>query len=262
MSLKAVLILEDFPVDSAQALLTAPENTALAWAWIAESLPPTPFLASTWIKPSLLGFSLHESAAYAQLVALIGVEPDEALLLAIHPHHRQAAQALGLRTSLNPADALPALEAAMIAPQWHGNLAALRYWLDHSTALQWAWRPSEEAWSGLQILSHLIESEEQHQRPRLLRILQADQPFIAAPMPPGPNQPVLHESGEALLALFTAARQQTLELLASLQPSDWQRSARHSIFGLTTLLEMAHFTAQHDRLHIQQLCQTLGHCQD
>jgi hypothetical protein len=26
-------------------------------------------------------------------------------------------------------------------------------------------------------------------------------------------------------------------------------------------LEMAHFTAQHDRLHLNQICQTLGKCE-
>ena len=61
---------------------------------------------------------------------------------------------------------------------------------------------------------------------------------------------------------FRQARERTIALLAGLRPDQWNRPARHSIFGLTNLLEMAHFTAQHDRLHITQLCQTLGKCAD
>jgi hypothetical protein len=60
---------------------------------------------------------------------------------------------------------------------------------------------------------------------------------------------------------FEEARRETLQLVATFTDVDWQRPARHSIFGLTTLLEMAYFTAQHDRLHLNQLCQTIGRCE-
>jgi hypothetical protein len=59
---------------------------------------------------------------------------------------------------------------------------------------------------------------------------------------------------------FAQERENTLTLLASLTEDDWRRPATHSIFSNTTLLEMAHFTARHDRMHITQICQTLGRC--
>ena len=61
--------------------------------------------------------------------------------------------------------------------------------------------------------------------------------------------------------IFAEERQQTVAFLNDLPPEAWTRPARHSIFGPTTLLEMANFTATHDRLHIQQICQTLGRCE-
>jgi hypothetical protein len=59
---------------------------------------------------------------------------------------------------------------------------------------------------------------------------------------------------------FATEREQTIALLTGLTDAQWGRPARHSVFGPTTLLEMAAFTARHDRLHINQLCQTLGKC--
>jgi hypothetical protein len=112
----------------------------------------------------------------------------------------------------------------------------------------------------MQILCHLLESENKTQRPTLERILHEDNSFIVAPQPSGPNLPICDTDGFRVATHFVEARQKTLAFLTTLQPSDWQRGARHSVFGLTSLLEMAYFTAQHDRLHLNQLCQTIGRC--
>jgi hypothetical protein len=45
---------------------------------------------------------------------------------------------------------------------------------------------------------------------------------------------------------------ETLGILASLNPDDWERPAQHAIFGPTDFLEIASFIAEHDRLHIRQ----------
>jgi hypothetical protein len=112
------------------------------------------------------------------------------------------------------------------------------------------------------VVCHLAESEWKVQRPRLERIRAEDNPFIAAPKsPPGPREAgACEEDGRAAAINFVHERLKTIAFLSELKADEWKRPARHSIFGPTTLLEMAHFTAQHDRLHINQLCQTLGHC--
>lgn len=226
--------------------------------------------ATASFKTTPLYLELHQPEAYVQIVALVGVEPDEALVISYDPSLLEVAYSVGLGTHLcGQALAerrLPApLRPSMIAPQWLGNIAAIRTLLAQTKPGQWAIRPrtaTAEDWSGLQILSHLIESEIQHQRRRLQRILQEDCPFIEAPVPPGPKQKVMSLSASELVARFELERQKTIVLVKSLSADEWRRPARHSIFGLTTLLEMAHFTAQHDRLHIQQLCQALGRCED
>jgi len=60
---------------------------------------------------------------------------------------------------------------------------------------------------------------------------------------------------------FAAERRITVDFLSGLSPEQWLRPARHSIFGPTTLLEMADFTARHDRMHLKQICQTLRRCE-
>jgi hypothetical protein len=63
----------------------------------------------------------------------------------------------------------------------------------------------------------------------------------------------IQQDGQAALGRFIGGRKVLLELLASLAPEDWQRTARHTIFGPTDLMELIGIIAGHDRLHIQQI---------
>lgn len=231
-------------------------------------------------------FIKPDAAYYAEILARVGVEPDEALMVGdserndIHPARSLGMQTVHItgdtpqalaqelthvRTQLLAAktDTLTAapLHPQMIEPQLRGNIGALYGTLADVQPGYWQQRPDPDEWSILQILCHLLQNESEEQRPRLQRILQEDNPFIVAPKPPGPELPVCDDNGYDIAATFVAQRRQTLDLIATIPPAAWARPARHSIFGLTTLLEMAHFTAQHDRLHLNQLCQTIGHCE-
>ena len=247
----------------------------LAWAGLADLIPDFRFITHSenmhFIKP--------QPAYYAELLGRVGVEPDEALMLGDSPVNDIApARAIGLharlidapghfaaaRDMLDGADAtlpLP-LNQAMLKPQFHGNIAALYGLLAESRADQWLQQPDPDEWSIMQILCHLAETEASVHQARLKAILNEDNPFLRAFAPPGPEWTPCHEDAYAVLDQFRRRRLDTLSLLESLDEAEWRRPARHSIFGLTTLLEMAYFTAQHDRLHINQLCQTLGKCVD
>ena len=227
-------------------------------------------------------FSKPQPAYYAELAARIGIEPDEALMvgdsetndirpaqiLGIHTRHIQGAetlhsfyervQAAGWQNAYMPRP----LNPDMITPQYQGNLGALYGLLGEVKQHQWNQRPDPNEWSILQILCHLRQSEINVQQKRLKTILLEDNPFIASPPAPGPHIPPCHNDGYAVLNQFRSHRLAAIDLLSQLKHEDWQRPARHSIFGLTNLLEMAYFTAQHDRLHIAQLCQTLGKCDE
>ncbi len=225
-------------------------------------------------------FAKPSAAYFAETVARVGVEPDETLLVGDSATNDIApAHAIGIHTwQVTKGDELGAiyrhiqesgwqlaylprqLQPSMILPQFIGNIAALHGLLSEVKPHQWLQRPDPNEWSIMQILCHLWQSEAPVHRARLQSILDRDDPFIGVPPPPGPDIPPCHDDGYEAFHCFQREREETIRLLTALRPSQWDRTARHSIFGLTTLLEMAHFTAQHDRLHITQLCQTLGKC--
>lgn len=236
-------------------------------------------------------FAKSDPAYYAEIIARIGIEPDEAVIIGDGlDNDIRAAQVIGMHTyyvgesihhpDIDHSGTLQdfyhavqdmtafeqrhpfALQPRMIEPQYVGNIGALFGLIHTIKPNYWTQHPDPQEWSPLQIVCHLLDSERQVQRPRLERILYEGNPFITSPKaPPGPDQFVCGEDGEQYAREFMAERRKTIDLLRSLSPEDWQRPARHSIFGRTSLLEMAHFTAQHDRLHIEQLCQTLGRCE-
>ena len=241
-------------------------------------------------------FVKPDPAYYAEIVARVGIEPDEALMIGDSlTNDMGPASLLGLHTfcitddtSLEGSEGIDGIgsledfyqmtlqegwsdllrsqppKAEAIEPQYRGNLGALFGLLADVQPQHWHQHPDPNEWSIIEVVCHLLWSEDAVQRPRLERILAEDNPFlVASPPPPGPNaQPPCADDGYHAAERFMERRQHTMRWLNQLEPEDWQRPARHSIFGPTTLLEMAHFTAQHDRLHINQICQTLGRCKD
>ena len=248
----------------------------IGWAGLSNFLPEFAFITHS----ENMRFAKPSPAYFAETIARVGVEPDEALLIGDSVQNDiEPAKAIGIHTrQVDRTDGLSSvydhvrepgwqqkylarqLQPSMILPQYSGNIAALHGLLAEAKPHQWLQRPDPHEWSILQILCHLWNSEVPVHRARLQAILDERDPFIAAPPPPGPDIPPCHEDGYEALRRFQQEREGTMRLLSALTPSQWERTARHSIFGMTTMLEMAHFTAQHDRLHITQLCQTLGKC--
>ncbi len=152
--------------------------------------------------------------------------------------------------------------SAQLIPRLLGSTAALFGVVATIKPEYWNMRPDPNEWSALEIVCHLRDSEGSVQRPRLERIAREDNPFISqTPTPPRPRERDLsHEDGHVALQEFWQERCKTLQFIDTLPPDAWDRPARHSIFGPTTLLEMAHFSARHDHLHINQLTQTIERC--
>ena len=118
----------------------------------------------------------------------------------------------------------------------------------------WKQRPQDDDWSLTEIACHMRDVEREINLPRLQKIMQEDTPFI-----PGVDSDVWaaerkYQTQDGITALqdFVGVRMETLDLLASLSPEDWQRPVQHAIFGPTDLREIASFMAGHDRLHIRQ----------
>lgn len=261
-----------------------PIQQRLAWA----GLPSDPSCYNLITSSDNMHFAKPNPAYYMEIIARAGVEPDEALMIGnsyendILPAQTAGLHALHLpENPTHPDGALAecwqilretdylnepvpaALSPKMILAELTGNIGALFGFLEDVHPHYWNQHPDPAEWSIMEIICHLLDSESTTQHPRLQRIMQEHNPFLVNPQAPaGPNAIQLcDEDGFNAALRWAERRQETINWLKTLNPTDWQRPANHSIFGPTTMIEMAHFTAQHDRLHLNQLCQTLGRCE-
>jgi hypothetical protein len=122
------------------------------------------------------------------------------------------------------------------------------------TSDQWTKRPQPGEWAFLEVLCHLRDVDAEVNLARVDTVLRDDNAFIAGQMTDqwaDERQYILQDGQTALRDLF-AARSRLVDKLKAISPADWERSARHTIFGPTQLRELVSFMVDHDRLHIQQ----------
>jgi hypothetical protein len=119
----------------------------------------------------------------------------------------------------------------------------------------WTKRPGPEEWSPTEILCHLRDVEKEVNLPRVQILLEQNNPFLAGKDtdPWAEQRLYIRQDGMQALHKFTAARLELLDLLEAVQPADWNRPARHAIFGPTRLAELVGINAGHDRLHVRQV---------
>jgi hypothetical protein len=119
----------------------------------------------------------------------------------------------------------------------------------------WTRSPAPGEWSLTEIIGHLRDVDRDVNLPRLDKILAEVNPFIAGEVTDAwvKERQYASQDGRDSLAAFTALRKELLARLDGLQ-AEWERSARHAIFGPTTLRELVGFMAEHDRVHVRQAC--------
>lgn len=133
-------------------------------------------------------------------------------------------------------------------------------WCDPLPAERWNQQSQPPAWSPVEIICHLRDGDREVNLSRLRKILDSDNPFI-----PGSDtdrwaaeRQYIREDGPRALESFTTVRLEMLATLEKLADTDWERPARHAIFGPSRLFEMVEITSAHDRLHVTQLRQELA----
>lgn len=119
---------------------------------------------------------------------------------------------------------------------------------------QWRVKPEPLEWSLTEIVCHIRDVDREVNIPRIEKVIGETNPFLA-----GINADTWaiernyqDQDGPAALQEFLAARTQFITKLEALPEQDWQRPARHAIFGPTNLKELVSFIATHDRSHVQQ----------
>jgi hypothetical protein len=118
----------------------------------------------------------------------------------------------------------------------------------------WLERPAPGEWCLTEIACHLRDLELETNLTRIRKVLEEENPFLPGVVSDNwvAERNYAAQNGPTALAEFTEARKQALSLLGAAQ-ADWSRTARHAIFGPTTLQELVSIIAGHDRAHVQQV---------
>jgi FMN phosphatase YigB (HAD superfamily) len=116
-------------------------------------------------------------------------------------------------------------------------------------------RPAPGEWSPSEVLCHLRDVDSEVNLPRLKKVINESNPFLSGQDtdPWAETRNYQLQDGMQALNDFTKARMEVLGLLVNLTPDDWNRRARHAIFGPTNLRELVNILAGHDILHVQQV---------
>jgi FMN phosphatase YigB (HAD superfamily) len=120
-------------------------------------------------------------------------------------------------------------------------------------------RPKPGEWCLTEIFCHLRDVEAEVNLWRLEKVMEEEYPFLAGKDtdPWAEERRYILQDGVKAYQQFLVARMKVLDLLEALEPEDWERPARHAIFGPTRLVELVNIMAGHDRIHLQQAGQVL-----
>lgn len=260
-------------------------NQRLAWAGIPPEIPPLKLISSY----ETFHFTKPNPAYYAEFLARIGWPDGPVLMVGDDPiNDISPACQLGLATFWAPLSNQASYYADDHRETHRGDLQDVMPWIDallpgalkpildqpgaivailQSTPAaldtlcnrlepgSWNQRPESDEWCQTEILCHLRDVDQEVNLPRLYKVIHEENPFIPGKDtdPWAEQRQYKNQDGIQALHKFTLNRIELIDLLTSLSPQDWERRARHAIFGPTSLRELANIIAAHDRLHIQQL---------
>jgi len=231
-------------------------------------------------------FAKPDPAFFAEMLARMGWPDGPVVLIGDDPLRDVAAGiALGLPVYWIPRNGQQLPEG--IVPTASGSIAGLLPWLDgtdpetlkpdfeKASALlailrstpaaldglcrplpsgQWKLPPVPGEWNLTEVVCHLRDVEAEVNLARLEKLLERHNPFLAGQDTDrwAVERNYKQQDGRRALVDFIELRKTLIQKLESLEPQAWQRTARHSIFGPTRLLELVSIMAAHDRLHVRQ----------
>jgi FMN phosphatase YigB (HAD superfamily) len=113
-------------------------------------------------------------------------------------------------------------------------------------------------WSISDGICHLRDVEIEVNFPRIQKILSFDNPFLVGEITDRwvVERDYASQSGRGALTSFTNSRIDIINILARLH-EEWDRPARHSIFGSSTLRELVGVMVGHDIAHVRQINHTM-----
>ena len=124
-------------------------------------------------------------------------------------------------------------------------------------------RPAPTAWSAAEVVCHLRDIEEAYfDRIRFI-LLNGEGPGRPVLIQLDPDRWVEDRQYQRCdiadaVAAFRARREDTLRLLDSLAPDQWERAADHPARGHLTVRRVVHSLASHDVEHLDQIARALA----
>lgn len=112
----------------------------------------------------------------------------------------------------------------------------------------------------LQVVCHLRDVDREVNLPRLKVFLEKDDPFFSSVNTDNwiAERDYIHEEAAAAVQGFIAARKAVTAALRDLSAAQWQRRARHSLLGPTSLTDWIAVLAEHDLRHVAQVIAPVG----
>ncbi len=137
--------------------------------------------------------------------------------------------------------------------------AALETLINSLDRAFWSQRVLPDEWCITEILCHLRDVDAEVNLPRIEAVMTDPNPFLPGmdTDPWAAQRVYIDQDCNQAFESFLQTRIKILACLDKLSEADWQRTARHAIFGPTRLYELVNIVAGHDRLHIQQVQKNL-----
>jgi FMN phosphatase YigB (HAD superfamily) len=142
--------------------------------------------------------------------------------------------------------------------------AALNTFTRGMTDEEWAYHGRDGEWGPTEILCHLRDVDQEIYLPRIKSILSENNPFIEAidAHQWEEERKYKQQDGCEVFTEFMGQRKNILGIISAFEQEEWNKKARHTILGPTSMMELLQIYARHDRLHIQQIHQTLDNVKE
>ena len=117
------------------------------------------------------------------------------------------------------------------------------------------WRPEPEEWCLLEVVGHLIETEERGFAGRIRTILAEGRPQFTTwdPATVARERQDAQRDPAELMAEFTGRRTASVALVETLRATDLDRGGDHPEVGFLTVNDLLHEWIHHDANHLRQL---------
>lgn len=146
------------------------------------------------------------------------------------------------------------MSRAELIDEFLAVLPELRRAVSDLTPEQWVARPIAGKWSTLEVVGHLVDSEQAWCH-RMKRIIAEDRPLLIGYDESRFTATLGYHDRvpDAELALLEATRRQMAEVLRGLPEAAWSRAGVHNERGLLTLEEAVRIEAEHVRHHVRTI---------